>query len=102
MSQADQPKARETVIRGLLRLPSEMKGEFARLHQDEDDFLRRTDYLKTGLPENGISVFRKCKFKSVDEFYNRLGTKKASGLSEAELDVLLKKGLKYKLSGQNQ
>jgi hypothetical protein len=102
MSHDDQPKAKETVIRGLLRLPSEMKGKLSRLHQDEDDFLRRTDYRKTGLPENGISIFRKCKFKSLEEFYRRLGSKKASGCTETPLETLLNKGLKYKVSGEKQ
>lgn len=102
MSQDDKPKGEETVIRGLLRLPAEMKGEFARLHQDEDDFLRRTDYRQTGLPENGLSVFRKCKFESLDEFFSRLGSKKPCGVSEAPFGALLEKGLKYKVSGEKQ
>jgi hypothetical protein len=77
MSRDDQQKAKETVIRGLLRLPSEMKGEFARLHQD-------------------------AKFKSMEEFYSRLGSKKACGVTEASLEALLNKGLKYKVSGEKQ
>ena len=102
MSQDDELKREEIVIRGLLRLPAEMKGDFARLHQDEDDFLRRTDYRGTGLPENGLSVFRKCKFDSSEEFYSRLGTKKACGLTESPLGALLDKGLKYKVTGEKQ
>lgn len=87
-------------MRGLLRFPSQMKGEFARLHQDEDDFLRRTTYRLTSLPENGLSIFRKCKFDSLEEFYRRLGSKKATGVSECTLGSLTDKHLKYKVSGE--
>jgi hypothetical protein len=102
MSQDDQPNREEKVIRGLLRLPQEMSGPFARLHQDEADFLRRMDYRGTGLPENGISIFRECKFKSLDDFFRRLGSKKACGVSESTLGALLDNNFNIKISGESQ
>ena len=47
-------------------------------------------------------MFRKCKFESLEEFYGRLGSKKACGFSETSLGALLDKGLKYRVSGQKQ
>jgi len=88
MAQNDEPKADEMVIRGLLRLPDEMSGPFARLHKDKRDFLRREKYLSTGKPENGISVFRKKHLDSPQEFYNRIGSKRSQSASpNASLEV---------------
>jgi hypothetical protein len=99
MAGDDQPKSGEKVIRGLLRLSSELGAEFGRQHQDKDDFLRRSNYLKTGLPENGISVFRRSKYPTNAEFYARLGSKKAVAATECALEKLTAKGLKAIVSG---
>ena len=101
MSEDDQPAGTEKVVRGLLRFPRELTGPYARLHQDIDDFIRRLEYRDTGLPENGISVFRMSKFASAADFYAKLKTKKPVGYAQCELSSLNALGLKHKVSGQN-
>ena len=100
MSQDNDLTEDELVIRVLLRLPPDMEGQEPRIHQDEDDFLRRVKHPANGLPENGISVFRKFKFASTQEIYDRIGSKKKlMGLSECKLGALKTKKLKFKVSG---
>ena len=94
MTKDGQLKPGEILIRGLIRLPSELNGEFGRLHQDKSDFLRKSHYRKTGEPENGISVFRKSKYPTNPEFYARVNIRLPIGASECTLDKLTAKGMK--------
>lgn len=99
MSRDDKLAAKEILIRGLLRQPDDLDPDFGRPHQDEDDFIRKVKYKKTGLPENGISVFRRVKYLTNPEFYARIPTKKAIGASECRLDKLTAKGIQLILDG---
>ncbi|MBP6746841.1 hypothetical protein KA344_16500 [bacterium] len=100
MSAKDKLKPGEKVIRGLLRLRSQLTGDSGRPHQDKDDFLRRGNYQNSGMPENGLSVFRRTIYQSNAEFYARIGSKKAMGASECALDELVSKGFKVEISGE--
>lgn len=69
MAEKSRPKCSEFVYRGLVRLPAELD---TREPKDDQDFVRRKRYRKTGKPENGLSVFRKKKFRTLQEFWDRL------------------------------
>jgi hypothetical protein len=100
MSKHDEPKPEEIVLRGLLRLPEELDPETGRPHQDRDDFIRRRVYQKNG-PENGLSVFRRCKYPTNEAFYNRIGSRKPMGTSECTLSDLTGKDIKHIVSGDD-
>ncbi|MBS2007338.1 MAG: hypothetical protein JST01_09880 [Cyanobacteria bacterium SZAS TMP-1] len=91
-------KSSEMVYRGLVRLPSELT---TRPAMDENGFLRRKLYKKSGKPENGISVFRKDKFPTLQDLWERLQMRNPVGLSEYTVRVLQAKGLKLVISGPN-
>ena len=90
-------KSSEQVVRALVRLPSELE---TRPPKDENDFLRRRDYRRTGKPENGISLFRKEKFASNQDIWDRLGMANPVGSAECEFKKVEEKGLQYKVSGK--
>jgi hypothetical protein len=99
MADDAKPKSSELVLRALVRLPAELA---LRASKDEDDFVRRKQYKKTGLPENGISLFRKEKFATTQGVWDRLGMVKPSvGLAECAFGKIKSKGLKYKVTGEN-
>lgn len=91
----------EIVVRLLIRLPSELSGQFARPAQDTEDFLRKENYKKTGRPENGLSFLRKSKLPTAEALYGYVKTKKPIGYSECSLGELEAKNLKYLVTGQN-
>jgi|GEM_PF-3282727 len=93
MTKDGQLKPDEILIRGLVRLPSDLDGEFGRLHQDKGDFVRKANYRKTGKPENGISVFRRSNYPTNQEFYARVNIRLPMGASECALDKITAKGM---------
>ena len=84
MSNEDNLQPEETVLRGLLRLPEELDHATGRPHQDKGDFVRRRRYQRNG-PENGLSVFRRCKNSTNEAFYDRIGSKSPSAPQNAVL-----------------
>ncbi len=87
-------KQGEILIRGLIRLPSDLDEGVGRLHQDISDFVRKMNYRKTGKPENGISVFRRIKYPTNQEFYARINVRLPIGTSECSLNKLMAKRMK--------
>jgi hypothetical protein len=102
MTKDGQLKQDEILIRGLVRLPSDLDGEFGRLHQDKGDFVRKANYRKTGKPENGISVFRRSNYPTNQEFYARVNIRLPMGASECALDKITAKGMKPILDNQEK
>jgi len=99
MADDTNPKSSELVLRALVRLPAEVT---SRPSKDDNDFVRRKLYRNTGLPENGISLFRKQKFKTAQEVWDRLGMVNPSvGLAECAFAKLESKGFKHKVTGEN-
>jgi len=99
MADDAKPRSSELVLRALVRLPAELT---YRASKDDDDFVRRKLYKKTGLPENGISLFRKEKFATTQAVWDRLGmVKPLIGLAECPFGKITSKGLKHKVSGEN-
>lgn len=96
--------SKETVVRLLIRLPSELTGQFARPTQDTEDFLRKENYKNSGLPENGLSFLRKAKLPTAQDLYGYIKTKKPKpmGYSECTLGDLEAKHLKYLVTGPNE
>lgn len=90
MAEESRPKCSEFVYRGLVRLPAELD---TREPKDDQDFVRRKKFRKTGKPENGLSVFRKKKFRTLQEFWDRLHMSNPIGVSECVLKTLEDKGL---------
>ncbi len=104
MTESDDPKSDEIVVRVISRLPVEMPGnEFARLDIDEEDFLRRRKYGGVDVPEPGISLMRRNKFNNLQDIFERIGIrKKALGAAQTLWIQLSNKNLKFKLSGDKQ
>ena len=99
MAAKAKPKSSELLLRALVRLPAELT---FRASKDDNDFVRRKQYKKTGLPENGISLFRKEKFATTQRVWDRLGMVNPSvGLAQCAFGKLESKGLKYKITGEN-
>jgi len=96
MTDDTKPKSFEIVLRALVRLPAEL---ISRPPKDEDDFVRRKLYRKTGKPENGISLFRKDKFETAQDVWDRLGMSNPVGLSECAFGKIEAKGLQHKVTG---
>lgn len=101
MAGSKKVNSEEIVVRLLIRLPSELSGQFARPTQDTEDFLRKENYKNSGRPENGLSFLRKSKLPTAEALYGYVKTKKPIGYSECSLDDLQAKTLKYLVTGQN-
>lgn len=100
MPESDEPKPDEIVIRVIIRLPSEMTGEFARLSIDSEDFIRKLQYKNTGRPENGLSILRLDRFSSIQDVWSYIGSKKPMGAASCQFSKLLSMRLKYTISGK--
>ncbi len=96
MSDDDVLKSSDMLVRALVRLHSQLK---LRKPKDEEDFLRKKNWRKTGLPENGLSTFRKKKFANTKAVYDRLGIPLPVGLAECAVGKLEAKGLKLIVDG---
>lgn len=96
MSNDEKPKSSELVLRALVRLPAELGN---RPSMDENDFVRRKKYRNTGKPENGISLFRKNKFATTQDVWDRLHMSNPVGLAEGIFGKVVSKGLKYIVGG---
>lgn len=94
MPDQNEPKPNEIALRGVLRTRAELDPENGRPNLDARDFIRRREYKGNG-PENGLSVFRRCKYPTNQAFYNRIGAKKAMGTSECTISALTAKGIKH-------
>lgn len=92
MTEKSKPKSSELVYRGLVRLPADLE---SRAPKDDQDFVRRKKYRKTGKPENGLSVFRKDKFSTLQDLWDRMRMVNAVGVSECVLKKLEDKGLQF-------
>jgi hypothetical protein len=92
MTEEAKPKPTELVYRGLVRVPAELE---TRAPKDDQDFVRRKKYKKTGGPENGLSVFRKEKFRKLQDLWDRMRMSNPVGVSECMLKTLEDKGLKF-------
>ena len=83
----------EILVRVIKRMPSDTR------QKGQLDFIRSKNYLKTGKPENGISLLRKTVM-SLDEMYVYVRASKwLKGAAECKLDKLEKVGLKYLVTG---
>lgn len=99
MTEDEKLKPDEVLTRGLVRLPAELDPDLGRPNQDNDDFVRKVNYRNTGKPENGISVFRRSKYPTNPEFYDRVNIKLPIGASDCSLAELTAKGIKSILDG---
>lgn len=99
MPNNDDPKPEEIVLRGLLRLPAELDPATGRPHKDRDDFVRRRVYKQNG-PENGLSVFRRCKYSTNEALYSRIGSKKPMGTAECTIGDLTARNIKHIVGGE--
>jgi len=98
MTEEPKPKSTELVYRASVRLSTELE---RRAPKDGQDFVRRKNYRKTGKPENGLSVFRKDKFPTLQALWDRMGMSSAVGVSECIIKKLDDKGLKFILGGED-
>ncbi len=96
MSDDKQLKSSDMLVRALVRLHNQVG---TRKAKDEEDFLRKKNWRKTGLPENGLSTFRKSKFENAQAVFDRMGITLPVGLSECEVEKLEAKGLKLMVDG---
>jgi hypothetical protein len=87
-------KPDEIVLRGIIRTPAELDPATGRPNLDARDFVRRREYMGNG-PENGISVFRRCEYPTNQDLYNRIGSKKRMGTSEAAISALTTLGIHH-------
>jgi hypothetical protein len=99
MSQDENPKSDETVVRVLLRVPDEMSATRGRPHMDADDFVRSLSYGPSRLPENGLSLLRKDKFRTSQDIYEYIRSKKLMGIAECKFEQLISKHLEYRVTG---
>jgi hypothetical protein len=99
MTEDDKLKPDEVLTRALVRVPADLDPDIGRPHQDTDDFVRKLNYRKTGKPENGISVFRRCKYPTHSEFYDRVNISLPMGASDCSLEKLIAKDIKPILDG---
>src|ERR1700728_2639803 len=99
MVQDDQPRPNEAVIRIIIRHPAELFGIDKRELLDAMDFVRRKIHPKTKQPEDGISLLRKSAFATSNQMYSYIGSKKAMGIAECQLEDLTNKGFYYVITG---
>lgn len=96
MSDDKELESSDMLVRALVRLHTQLE---KREPKDEEDFLRKKNWRKTGIPENGLSLFRKKKFACPQALYDRMRIPLPVGLAECTVEMLQAKGLKLMVDG---